>query len=292
MIAWFEVSGSLLNWINAIPWGWVMAILLAIVLLGWLIYRKGHIVVTEAQVAVVYNMDTHGFSRFLPPGRHMLIPGVERIRATISTEPRDTQSSCQGRTQDGIPVTLNWLLTYRLEPLNIDPDQRAEVVRSIINKAESMAILHTNDCIRELLEHYRLEDLWKIGIQNRVKRQLVRLVADRLNPYGVVIERIVIKNTRIPVEFEAKRLAQIVRAIRRNKGDLSEAELEQIIRLNSVSSPEPVRDPQIPRPKSETQSVLRERDRTPEIDDRDTLMYTAIHDVDIPNDGSIGKIVV
>jgi hypothetical protein len=62
--------------------------------------------------------------------------------------------------------------------------------------------------------------------------------------------------------------------------------------LNSVSLPEPVRDVKIPRPQPETQSALRARDRAPEIDSRDSLMYTAIYDIDIPNDGSIGKIVI
>ena len=292
MIAWFEISGSLLYWINVIPWGWVMVIVLAFILLGWLIYKKAHIVVAETQVAVVYNTDTHGFSRFLSPGRHVLIPGLEYIRATISTEPRDTKGSCQARTQDEFPVTLNWLLTYRLELLNIDPGQCVDAVCTLINKAESRAILHTKDCIRELLGHYQLEDLWEIGIQNRIKRQLTRLVEDQLNPYGVAIERIIIDPPQIPAEFEAKRLAKLVRAIRRNKGDLSEAELEQIICLNSVKLTETERFAQVYRTEPETRSALRQRDRAPEIDDRDSLMYTAIHDIDIPNDGSIGKIVV
>jgi regulator of protease activity HflC (stomatin/prohibitin superfamily) len=292
MIVWLGISGSLVDLIHQIPWGWAVAILLAFVLVGWLIYRKEHIVVSETQVAVVYNTDTHGFSRFLAPGRHRLNTGVEQVRATISTAPREAKSCCEARTRDGIPVMLEWQLTYRLEPLNIDPHQSVDEVRSMVNKAESKTIFHTCDCIRELLVHYSLEELWVVGIQNRVKRQLTRLAAERLHPYGVEIEWIEIENIQIPPEFQAKRLAQLVRAVRVNRGDLSKAEIGQLTRLNTSNLPEPVRDAEVLHPHSGSSSLPGDHIRSPENDYQDSLVQVPIQDMDIPGDSSIGKIVI
>jgi len=290
---WSEIADSLYELIKETQWIWVVLFLLIIFIIAWLIFRKGHIVVPKTQVAVVYNTDTHGFSRFLPPGRHVLLPGVELVRGIISGEISEVRGCCHVRAKNGYPITLGWRLTYRLAPLSIDPVQSVDSAHVLLNKTQNVVILETNECLNDLLEHYTLDPRWDIGFHDKVKRQLTLQVADRLNRYGIEIERIGIDLTNIPDEIEAKRLAKLVRAIRVSNGNLSEAEIAKLIRLNQYRKQD--QGQSIPKPVHKNQPSsqdLADRIQSPDIDYQDSLTLTAIQGVNIPNDGSIGKIVI
>ena len=195
------VLGSLLAFIVYF-WGWGIAVLVMGAILfavaARYFWQKGRVVVPEMKVAVVFSSPGEMFSRFLPPGIHFLVPGVEYVQDFISTGPQAVRSSSYTLTRDGHAIPIDWMLTYRLNPEEIQSDRRANMVRTLPSRSERIAKTQVNDSLRELVEQYNISDLRRVGVQSRLKRDLRQKVALRLTPFGFNVYRIFFEKIFFP----------------------------------------------------------------------------------------------
>ncbi len=188
--------------IAGILWGWVFTVLVTGAILsaaiGWWLWKKSYLVVPEMKVAVVFSSPGEMFSRFLPPGIHFLVPGVEYVQDFISTGPQAVRSSSYTLTRDGHAIPIDWMLTYRLNPEEIQSDRRANMVRTLPSRSERIAKTQVNDSLRELVEQYNISDLMRVGVQSRLKRDLRQKVALRLAPFGFDVYRVFLEKLNLP----------------------------------------------------------------------------------------------
>ena len=121
--------------IAGILWGWFPTALVTGASLSaatvWWFWKKSCLVVPEMKVAVVFSSPGEVFSRFLPPGIHFLVPGVEYVQDFISTGPQAVRASSYTLTRDGHAIPIDWMLTYRLNPEEIEGDRRANMARTL-----------------------------------------------------------------------------------------------------------------------------------------------------------------
>ena len=183
-------------------WGWLA--LLVVVLLGLsglsvgYIIDKFYIQVPEKDVAVVFRSEAHSYSRFLPPGRHWLRPGMEKIVDSISTRPKAVKGECQAHTAGGITVQIKWQVTYSLNPMKIETGLQSNMARTLPNKSQNLLNTHVPNAIQHLLERYTTETLYQPGAQRRLERLLRDQIYERLRPYGFAISRVILLETNLP----------------------------------------------------------------------------------------------
>jgi regulator of protease activity HflC (stomatin/prohibitin superfamily) len=172
--------------------------------------------VNEDTVGVVVSRDGF-FKRILPPGRHVLRP-LERVDYTIETKTKLTTNQAMAiATCDGIPVNINWSSVFILQPERIT-ESRSQRLRGLANAEKSLA-RHTDICLRKLVGDYTLQDLFRPTTREEIERHLNQLLAERLNPMGIVLKSLNLQAVDLPPEVaeainKAKAITTLDNAIR------------------------------------------------------------------------------
>ncbi|MCB8944907.1 MAG: SPFH domain-containing protein [Ardenticatenaceae bacterium] len=260
------IAGATL--VAGILWGLtgmgVTAVLLTSLFLIWYLYQWSYIRVPEMEIAVVYHAERRAFSRFLPTGHHRLTPFLEEVVETISTAPTSVKGCSQGlQTIGGISLSVDWSLTYSLNPFKTDPASWPKLARSLPTKAAVIAQNFMNNSLQHIIGEYTIEHLTQPGTHKRLERQVKELVAQRLAVLGFEIASVMIGAIELPphvkkaleaahehhlqMETEAKGLARMQQVISQfSEGDMQRLmELERIYKMgqNGVTLVYPAMSP-------------------------------------------------
>lgn len=232
-------------------WGgigvWLMVVLTISLGTVWLIHRYGYVRVPEMQVAVLYNTGSQTFARFLPPGKHWIMPFVEHVESMISTAPETTQGKSTGiQASGGLTLSVEWSVAYNLNPLKVTADTRAKAARTLPAKAALVAKKHMSNCLQHIIGEYTVEQLCQPGIHKRLEREVRQLLAERLASLGFEISRVMIGVLELPAhvtsaleaaqerqlqaEHEARALAHLQKVI----SQFSDADMQRLMELERI----------------------------------------------------------
>ncbi len=227
------LSGGFLA--TAVALGGVPALILAIsLLIGlWLIWgarRWAYVTVSEVETAVLFHAGSHNFSRFLGPGRHWALPFAERVSHTIPTAPGTVKGACvQAETSGGIPLTIEWSLSYKLNPFQIAAKSRPKLARSLPQKAATIATKHINHVLRHVLSEYSVADLSRPGAVKRLEREVRQQAMARLSSLGFEVSRLMLGAIEMPSSVRAALSAAYERQVRTEVEAASLARLHQVV---------------------------------------------------------------
>lgn len=184
---------------------WSVIFLAAVLFSVPMIDRHILVRVKEMEMGVAFNVESGAFTRFLPPGRHLLAFPLEQIKARISTAPGNVGGEVlETQTGDGLPVTMEWTLLFVLNPQRIAPDLRPRLARSLPKFANTLIRNHVNNCVQQLVSEQLAKDLVEVGARGRVERVLRQRVAERLAPFGVEVFRVMVTAVALPTNVQAK----------------------------------------------------------------------------------------
>lgn len=170
----------------------------------WLMWHNATAIVPEMRVGVVYRRDGERFVRFLPAGHHWLRPFVEQVKTTIPLNPGSANGRCYNiQTSGGLPLTIEWTLSYTLNPFRIPAEKRPKLARSLPTKSHGMAEKHMNNVLRHILSEYTIDQLTQPGTQRRLERQVRQALAERLANAGFEISRVMIGAIDMPEQVTA-----------------------------------------------------------------------------------------
>ena len=184
-------------------------------LFGTLIFAAGGLKLDrEYQRGVIFRLGrSHGV---LGPGMYWIVPWVDQkmqvdIRTkTVNIEPQETV------TADSVTIRVNAVLYYRI----LDPAKAINRVESYEMAVYQIALT----TLRNVVGQNILDDV----LQNRDKINVkVQEIVDEITePWGVVIERVEMKDVEIPISMQ-RAMAKEAEAIREKRARIIKAAAEQ-----------------------------------------------------------------
>ncbi len=161
------------------------------------------------------------------PGLYWTIPLVDqKVRIDIRTKTVDITSQ-ETITADSVTVKVNAVLYYRV----LDPNKA-------INQIESyeMAVYQgAMTTLRNVVGQNILDDI--LRNRDKINRQIQEIVDEMTEPWGIVIERVEMKDVEIPQSMQ-RAMAQEAEAIREKRARLikASAEKEASLMLSEASA--------------------------------------------------------
>jgi regulator of protease activity HflC (stomatin/prohibitin superfamily) len=229
------------------PAGMMTAVIGLSLLTVWVVRRWMYVSVPELETAVVYRTDSETFAHFLAPGRHWIMPFTEKLGESISIASASVNGQCaNAETTGGIPLTIDWSLSYKLDPFRIPAENRPKLARSLPRKVATIARNHVNNCVRHVIGDYPVEALSQPGMIKRLEREVRQLAAARLADLGFEISRVMLGAIEMPppvrsamteaysqqvrTEHEAQSLARLHQVI----SQFSEADVQRLLELERI----------------------------------------------------------
>lgn len=223
------------------------AVLGTLVLLAGFVLRRALVHIPDMEVGVVVGGPQGAFQRFLPPGRHWLLPFVERLAATISTAPGSLANVSHGVVvSGGLSLSVAWNLSYTLDPFQIPAPQAGKLARTLPRKTAVLAANHMHNVIQHVLGELTLDDLCQPGVHRRLERQVRQAAAERLAPFGIGVSRVMIgaielpahvrqaleaaQERRLQAEQEARALARLQQAV----SQFSDTDMQRLLELERL----------------------------------------------------------
>lgn len=223
------------------------AAVLAVMLLGvGGVLRRASVRIPEMEVGVVVGPGGT-FQRFLPPGRHWLLPLVERVTATISTAPASVAGQSQGvAISGGISLSVAWQLSFTLDPFQIPAPQAARLARTLPRKTAVLATSHMNNLIQHVLGDLTLDVLCAPGIHRRLERQVRQAAAERLAAFGIRVSRVMIGAIELPAhvrhaleaaherQLQADQEARALTRLQQAVSQFSDSDMQRLLELERL----------------------------------------------------------
>ncbi len=150
------------------------------------------------------------------PGMYWIIPGIDQkaqidIRTkTVNIEPQETV------TADSVTIKVNAVLYYRI----LDPSKAINKVENY-QLAVYQAALTT---LRNVVGQNILDDV--LQSRDKINTKVQEIVDEITEPWGVVIERVEMKDVEIPTSMQ-RAMAKEAEAIREKRARLIKAAAEQ-----------------------------------------------------------------
>lgn len=191
---------AILTWLYRVPYaGWIVFGFAMLWLSLWYFLARVFVRIDELELGVVFNRETGAFSRFLPAGRHLLIPYFEYLKATLDLSFQAASGTTKGaHTAEGLPVEIDWWMSYQLTPLTLSAEMKKTMSRALPNFAEGMAKNHGINCLQQVVEQFTVEELCRPGIQVKLEEKFLEKVAARLAPFGFFVPRVMIHKIQLP----------------------------------------------------------------------------------------------
>ncbi len=161
------------------------------------------------------------------PGLYWTIPVIDqKVKIDIRTKTVDIVSQ-ETITADSVTVKVNAVLYYRV----LDPDRA-------INKIENYEVAVYQGAmttLRNVVGQNILDDL--LRNREKINHQIQEIVDEMTEPWGIVIERVEMKDVEIPQSMQ-RAMAQEAEAIREKRARLikASAEKEASLMLSEASS--------------------------------------------------------
>lgn len=213
----------------------------------WFLYLAMVVHVPEMHTGVIYLRGSQRFSHFLPEGRHWIAPWREQLKSLIPVEPGSVNGRCEGvQTSGGLPLTIEWTLSYNLNPFRIPASKQAKLARTLPRKSAGAATKHVNNVLRHIFSEYGIDQITQPGFQRRLERQVRQLVAERLAEAGFEISRVMIGVIEMPQQvtaslaaahqrqLQAENEAQALSRLQKVVSQFSEAEMERLMELERI----------------------------------------------------------
>ena len=168
----------------------------------------------EYQRGVIFRLGR--MSSIKGPGLYWTIPLVDqKMRIDIRTKTVDIQSQ-ETITADSVTVKVNAVLYYRI----LDPDRA-------INRIENyeFAVYQASmTTLRNVVGQNILDDI--LRNRDKINQQIQEMVDEITDPWGIVIERVEMKDVEIPQSMQ-RAMAQEAEAIREKRSRLIKASAEK-----------------------------------------------------------------
>ena len=150
------------------------------------------------------------------PGMYWTIPLLDqKTKIDVRTKTVDIPSQ-ETITADSVTVTVNAVLYYRI----LDPDRA-------INRIENyeFAVYQASmTTLRNVVGQNILDDL--LRNRDKINQQIQEIVDEMTDPWGIVIERVEMKDVEIPQSMQ-RAMAQEAEAIREKRSRLIKASAEK-----------------------------------------------------------------
>ncbi|MBN1994217.1 MAG: SPFH domain-containing protein [Anaerolineae bacterium] len=168
-------------------------------------------IVPEDSVGITVDRD--GFiERVLPAGRHVLRP-FEKMDFVVETKAKLAAGQTTAiAASDGLLLNVNWSGVYALSP-ELITEKVSQRLRGLSNANRAIA-RNVDICLRKLVGHYAVKDIFKPAIRDRIERQLGQLVAERVRGLGIVLSSLNLQAIELPAEVaEALNKAKAIEAL-------------------------------------------------------------------------------
>lgn len=176
----------------------ITAILLAIIWAGWVVPNFLLLRVPALTVAVVGSRAEQQFVRFLPPGSHWLRPFEQPI-ATIPLKGQTATGKTVGiQTSGGLPLTITWSVSYKLEPLRVQSEKQAKAARTLPQKSAVTVQKQMGNVLQHVVGEVALEAICQPGSHRRLERQVRQQLAARLGELGFTFSRVMLGPVEMP----------------------------------------------------------------------------------------------
>ncbi len=185
--------------------GFLLVIALQITIaLGALFFLQARVTVGELETLVILRDGGLRFSRFLPAGQHWLNPLTERVGPVIPTSGQMHRGRCQkAQTCGGLPVSVDWVVLYRLNPVRIDRRRAAGLARLLPEKSGKIVEQNANHLLHHEINRITIEELLESGIHEKLERALRLQLRARLESAGFEISRVMIEAIHKPAPVVA-----------------------------------------------------------------------------------------
>jgi regulator of protease activity HflC (stomatin/prohibitin superfamily) len=201
------------------------AILAGLIIFGFSLGISGLKIDREYERGVIFRLGR--MSSIKGPGLYWVIPIIDqKMQVDIRTKTVDIAPQ-EAITADSVTIKANAVLYYRV----LDPDRA-------INKIEnySMAVYQASmTTLRNVVGQNILDDILKN--RDKINAQIQEIVDEITEPWGIVIERVEMKDVEIPQSMQ-RAMAQEAEAVREKRSRLikASAEKEASLMLSEASA--------------------------------------------------------
>ena len=218
-----------------------------ILLISWMVWQQTAVFVPEMHTGVVYRHGGREYARFLTPGDHFIKPFVEKVGDLIPIDPGSVNGRCDNiQTIGGLPLSIEWTISYNLNPFRISPENRPKLARNLPQKSGKIVQKHTNNILRHIISEYNIEALTQPGMQRKLERQVRQQVAERLSSAGFEISRVMIGAIEMPPQvtdaladalkrqLQADNEARALSRLQSVVSQFSENDMQRLIELERI----------------------------------------------------------
>ena len=175
-----------------------------LVVLG--IFRAFIVPVPEGSRAVLLRLGR--FYKTLGPGNHIVVPNIIVSHIVTTRETPFDAPSIEIPTRDDVRTNIDILMTFRIE----SPEKFVFTISAV--DFDQVCQATCQEAVRLLLRDKVADQVLDLGEED--SERLRTAIGTALEPYGVVVVRVVVTHVMPPAEFmasrEARRLANVQRA--------------------------------------------------------------------------------
>ena len=132
--------------------------------------------------------------RSLPPGIHIVNPLGETIE--FSTRLQDIKETLDVTTQEGLTITMDVSLQYR-----IAPEQAPAVYQNIGKDVSQILVSRFRSIVRETTSSYEASAIYG-GKRQELTQRLQAKLQEQLTPLGLIVEQALLRNVTLPDKLQ------------------------------------------------------------------------------------------
>lgn len=236
--------------------GFILLVVATIVVISsiWYVY-SGLILIDETEYGVIFNKQNNSFAYFIDskkpeasarrhklinrlihqfdPYHHFIDPIEERLDSKIPRLSQSTSGEISDiRTKEGIPVTIRWKVSFKVDVFKIKQGIEFNMARSLPKSVQGMMTNRMIQVIRHLMEQKSIEELYGYNAIKTLEEEVRVRVSERAKNIGVLeIDNndVVLGPIIMPEEVEKAICTELERRIHTNITTHSLQELKKVV---------------------------------------------------------------
>ena len=235
--------------------GWIgFVISLIFIGIGWVYFQRvAFVLINEVEYGVVFNKTNERFVRFLDSStnkhfnyHHFVDPFREKLTGKI---PKGTQTS-KGitpplRTKDGIPVEINWAVSFKINIYTMKPGIEHKMARSLPIAAVNMITGRVLHSLRHIIEQKSIDELYGPGaiqsleteVRHDVYKRSIAIGVQKIPHNDIKLGPIIIPDEverAIRANHERKLQIETLKSLQEAVSQLDETDLAKLKALESL----------------------------------------------------------